>query len=228
MATPEEILKKLQPLEPIKSTVTAGGFDINETVNNLRGIDPTVDRSGVKNYKFRLQLAAMDSREEQVQFLTDKVGEEGFTRDRFGHLALTPIGLKKIGLSGDRPTLIDEPGLSPQDLVEILPSAPAVVGGILGGVAGSSTGSPVIAAELAGLGAAAGRGIGETIEDKLGLNYQPQEEVFKQTALEVPLAAAGEGVAQGLGAAGRKLLAPEAKRMTDVSRQLVKESEQIG
>jgi len=212
----------------IPEKVTQADVDANDLVTRLSRVDPEFDMAGIKDSRLRIGLAAMDTAEEQEAFLTKKVGADGFRRDRFNRLALTPEALDKLGIEHKGlPVLIDEPGLSVEDFKELAADAPAIIGGVIGGTIGSA-GGPFIAAELAGLGAFTGRTFGELLEEHMGFNLQSQNEVTKQALSEVPLSMVGEGASKVLGVAGRKLLAPEGKRVTQEALRLADDATKIG
>jgi hypothetical protein len=79
-----------------------------------------------------------------------------------------------------------------------------------------------------GLAGAAGKATQETMEQIQGENLQSFMEVTADVAKEGAIAAGSEGGVRLFGAAGRKLFAPEAKRMTPARRTALREAQDIG
>ncbi len=192
--------------------------------------DKGFDYSGVPSAKFRAALSRADNDEERKAFLDKSVGEDGYTNDAFGRLALTPTGMTKLGLKSKsgKPVVVDEGTFSRYDLADMAGSAPSIIGAMAAGSAATGVGLPAGIA-LAGLGAAGGKGYGEAIEAMMGENRQSAGEVAGDLAVEGGAAALGEGVFRGiLAPIGRKLLAPEAKRITQAGLDITDEARQIG
>ncbi|MFQ5624636.1 MAG: hypothetical protein ACE5FS_14720 [Paracoccaceae bacterium] len=200
-------------------------------VNRLRGIDETVDQSGVPLLAFRAQLSLMDTPEEVKWWLDKRVGKDGWTQDKYKNFALTPKGMKVLGFeAGNKPVRIDEPGLSTGDIADFAGDAPAILGGTGAVVTAATLGAGFPAgAAIAGLGAAAGKTVGEIGEHYAGLNLQPGEEVAGDVALEGLAAMTGEAlIGRPLAVAGRYIVAPYAKKMTPEARALAAEARAIG
>lgn len=188
--------------------------------------DARFDNSGIPLLAFRAGLSRRDTDQEKRAFLALKTGKDGFTQDKYGRYAVTPSGMKRLGLEpNDKPTLIDKPGMEKGDIADMAGVAPSVIGGV--GMATAATGVGFLPGmALAGLGAAGGKAIGEITESRH--NLQSPKEVATDLLKEGVAGATGEGLARGAGALGRKILAPEASRMTTKSRQLLREAIDLG
>lgn len=192
------------------------------------GRDPEFDQSGLQDASLRAGLSRMDTPEEKEAFLTSKVGVGGFTRDRSGNLALTVEGQKVLGLENTKPLIIDEPGLTAQDIADLRGIAPSVIGGVSAGFATTGLGIPV-AAGLTGLSAATFKGIDEALDEARGENLQTAAEVGKDILTEGALAATGEVVFRGLLAPlGRKMLAPNRPVLKPGAEELAEEAIESG
>ena len=206
-------------------------FDVGPEKRELQLLmkqDPDFSQEGVKNKALRAGLSRMDTPEEREAFLKKAVGEKGFTKDRFGNLALTPEGAKGIGQETDKPVVIDEPGLSTGDIADLRGVAPVIAGGIAGGFASTGMGIPA-AAGVTALTAAGFKGVDEAADALRGENIQTGTEVAKDLAKEGALAATGEVVFRGiLAPIGRKLLEPNASVLREGGKELAQEAADIG
>jgi len=205
--------------------VIKGAYD--EIRNNLLDIDPEFSSKGVPDFGFRAGLSAMDTDPERENYLNRITGQGGWTKDRFNQYALTPQGMTTLN-QPPIATIIDEPGLSRYDVADVAGDLPGIAGATGAGLMASGLGwAPGMA--IAGLGAAGGKALGELYEEYKGLNLQGPAEVATDLAKEGGLAATGEGIFRGfLAPIGRKLLAPEAKRVTPETKRLVGEALEIG
>ena len=73
--------------------------------------------SGVNAPWLRAKLGAAETQGEKERVLEEAVGGQGFTRNSKGDLALTPRGLKRLGIkpSSNKYVVIDESGFSFND-----------------------------------------------------------------------------------------------------------------
>ena len=246
MATPEEVFAsqgtRRSPEQVFASlnepTVTVGGEEkkkpltgdfFREMTSFVMREEPGIDyQSGIDDFGFRAKLSRADTEQERVNVLRNTFGEGTFSKDRFGAYVVKPEGLKRLGIEADKPRAIDEQGLSLNDIADLSGDAPAIAAGTVAGVATGGLGAiPAIA--TVGAATAAGKALGETVEHFAGENLQTAGEVAKDVAKEGALGAAGEGVFRSLLAPlGRKILAPEAKRMTGTVRELTQEARAQG
>jgi len=136
----------------------------------------------------RAKLSFMETDEERQNFLRQRVGDEGFTKDSKGRLALTEAGQIAEGMEPiGKNLIIDERGASLRDVADVAGLAPEVLGSVIGGVLGAP--GLVTGALGAGAGAAAGQAVEEGIEGLLGLQKQTAGEVGVDLAKEAALGA---------------------------------------
>ena len=136
----------------------------------------------------RAKLSFMETDEERQNFLRQRVGEDGFTKDAKGNLALTEAGQIAEGMEPiGKNLIIDERGASLRDVADIAGLAPEVIGSVIGGILGAP--GLVTGAVGAGAGAVAGQAVEEGIERLLGLQKQTAGEVGVDLAKEFALGA---------------------------------------
>lgn len=195
------------------------GFVDVKTKNLAAEYDKRFDyESGVQAPWLRTKLAAMETLGGKEKVLEDAVGSDGFTRDSSGSLALTPLGMERLGFdTTGKNVIIDESGFSANDFVDFA--------GALGPIAGSIIGSVVTRGRLkptypgvknmtlkqlgqislgTGTGAAAGKYVEEGTEYVAGLQDQSLSDLAKLGATEFAIGAGGEFV---FGAAAKALKA---------------------
>tara|TARA_R100001460_G_scaffold41208_1_gene76695 strand:+ start:6704 stop:10015 length:3312 start_codon:yes stop_codon:yes gene_type:complete len=183
------------------------GFVDKKTRNLAAEYDKRFDYdSGVQAPWLRTKLAAMETLGGKEKVLEDAVGSDGFTRDSSGSLALTPLGMERLGFDATgKNVIIDESGLSMNDLVDFA--------GALGPIAGSILGSVVTRGRIkpsypgiknmtlkdlgkislgTGTGAAGGKYVEEGIEYVAGLQDQGVADLAKLGATEFAIGAGGE------------------------------------
>lgn len=179
--------------------------------------------TGVRGKGIRAKLARADNFEERQNVAINLFGSDGFTYNSRGQMALTPTGLKKLGLEPDVITLgdgsklalnriIDENsfGFSQGDLADFAGMTGPLVGAltfltpqakILGGISKALqffNGGPRLARVLAaGSGSAVGKAGEEAVESIQGLQEQDAAEVGNLLKNEFVIG----GVAQGIGEA---------------------------
>jgi hypothetical protein len=178
--------------------------------------------SGVKDAKFRFDLGLAENEAEREKILSKYVGNE-YAVDSSGQLALTPEGMKMLGLADqvrtiklkngqelEQNTVIDERtfGFNRYDLADFS----GVVGPIFGSVialvpqlraakalANLLGGRPALSNMLlSGLGGAAGKGVEEAYEINKGYQAQTRDELRNLLAYEGGLGFAGQGLGEGL------------------------------
>ena len=178
--------------------------------------------SGVKNAKLRFDLGLAENEVEREKILSKYVGNE-YAVDSSGQLALTPEGMKMLGLADqvrtiklkngqelEQNTIIDERtfGFNRYDLADFS----GVVGPIFGSVialvpqlrvakalANLLGGRPALSnILLSGLGGAAGKGVEEAYEINKGYQAQTRDELRNLLAYEGVLGFAGQGLGEGL------------------------------
>jgi hypothetical protein len=165
--------------------------------------------SGVNAPWLRTKLGAMETQGGKERVLEEAVGSDGFTRNSKGDLALTPRGLKKLGIkpTSNKYVVIDESGFSFNDFADF--------SGILGPIVGSIAGSIFTRGKLkprfpglkdvsvkqlgvisagTGVGAAGGKGVEEGIEYVAGLQDNTPGELASLLATEAAIGAGGEAL----------------------------------
>ena len=176
----------------------------------------------------RAALSFMETPDEKENLLRKKVGDEGFTKDSSGRLALTPEGQAKLGYDvKDRNLIIDEEGFSfGGDIADVAGLAPETIGSVIGGIIGAPT---LVGGALgAGVGAAGGQLVEEGIESLMGLQKQSAEEVAKQAAVEGALAGTIDLVTMGTFKAGRALIQGAGKGASAAARAMGQGERQLG
>jgi len=174
----------------------------------------------------RAKISFGETAEEKELILRKIVGEEGYTKDSKGLLALTEAGQLSQGMEPiGQNLIIEDEGFSMRDISDLAGIAPETIGAVIGGVLGAPglvTGA---------VGAAAGAGLGqaaeEGIESLLGIQRQSLGEVGIDVAREAALAGtldfAGNAIFKlgkmAIGAAGKGVNAG-ARAMGQVEREL--------
>ena len=178
--------------------------------------------SGVKDAQFRFDLGLAENEVEREKILSKYVGNE-YAVDSSGQLALTPEGMKMLGLGDqvktitlkngqkiEQNTVIDERtfGFNKYDLADFS----GVVGPIFGSVVALVPQLRVAKALtnvlgcrsamanmlLSGLGGAAGKGVEEAYEINQGYQAQTRDELRTLLAYEGALGFVGQGLGEGL------------------------------
>ena len=164
----------------------------------------------------RALLSFGETSGDREAILTKLVGQDGFTRDKEGRLALTERGqaardMQPIGKN----LVIEDEGFSFGDIADLSGVLPELIGGIGGAILGLP-GGLVGSSAGAATGAAAGQAVEEGIEKLLGVQTQTLSEVGKDVAVEAALAGtfelggglifkAGKAIVGGLGAGAKRL-----------------------
>ena len=162
----------------------------------------------------RARLSFGETDEEKEAILQSLVGEEGYTKDSKGQLALTEIGQEKRGIDPvGKNLVIEDKGFSFGDIADVAGILPEVVLGTAGAIGGGILGSavPVLgtvggSAVGGGAGSAAGQAIEEGIESLLGFQRQTGKEVAKDVAIEGAIGAAGSVIGDLVVRAGRGII----------------------
>ena len=156
---------------------------LNSSTNRDEGFDyETGAGSGL-----RAKLSFMETAEEKEKLLRRIVGEDGFTKDSEGLLALTEIGQLNQGMKPvGKNLVIEDEGFSFGDVADLAGLVPETAGAVIGGILGAP--GLVTGAAGASIGAAAGQSVEEYIENLLGLQTQSGMEVAKDVAREAALA----------------------------------------
>tara|TARA_R100001440_G_scaffold66070_1_gene87019 strand:- start:14 stop:3043 length:3030 start_codon:yes stop_codon:yes gene_type:complete len=176
----------------------------------------------------RAKLSFMETPEEKENFLLQRVGASGFTKDSQGRLALTPEGQAKEGMKPiDKNLVIEEESFTLRDISDVAGLAPETIGSIIGGVLGAPGGIFTSALGAAG-GAAGGQLIEEGIEKLLGLQKQTLGEVAKDAGTEALLAGTIDLATMGTYKGVRALIQGAGKSANVAARALGQGERQLG
>ncbi len=225
--SPQEQLKKFRASQDSGSSL---GMERAKSFEELRASasdrDEGFDYETGAGGKIRSLVSFGETPEEKELILRKMVGEEGYTKDSKGRLALTEAGQVSQGMEPIGQNLIlEEEGLSFRDVADFAGIAPETIGAVVGGILGA----PGLVTGAAG--AAAGAGLGqaaeEGIESLLGIQRQSLGEiggdVLKEAALAGTLDFAGNAIFKlgkaAIGAAGKGVNAG-ARAMGQVEREL--------
>jgi hypothetical protein len=195
--TSEELSKIQNYFSPSSKEVQRTSFA--DLMNQVRSAsrDEGFDYETGADSGLRAKISFGETAEEQEAILAKEVGIDGYTRDSFGRLALTPEGQRKRGMKNITGNLIiEDEGFSVGDIADLTGILPETIGsvagailGLPGGLIGSSAGAAV--------GAAAGQTIEEGIESLLGVQKQTLGEVAGDVATEAAIAGTVELVTLG-------------------------------
>ena len=186
--SPQELLRKFRAENPTGSSL---GMERAKSFADLvtKSKDQDFDYDTGAKGGLRAKLSFMETAEEKENFLRQRVGDEGFTKDSKGNLALTPAGQAKEGMEPiGKNLVIEDKGFTLRDFSDVAGLVPETVGSIVGGILGAP-GLFTGALGAAG-GAAAGQTVEEAIEGLMGLQKQTGQEVLKDVATEAAIAGA--------------------------------------
>lgn len=183
-------------------------------------------KSGIPNARFRAAFGFMSADSEKQWYLDSKIGQGNWGKDNLGTYYVKPEGLKRLGITSDKPVAIDESGFSRYDFADLAGDLPAIAGGIGMGTAATGVGAlPGMA--LAGLGAAGGKAYSEVAKRLMGIP-KSAEETAQELGGEALAGAAGEGLFRGGRAIGRKILGPGRAMMTPAKTELAEDAVKRG
>jgi len=226
--TPDEIIDRVAREETL-SRQGAAPFESPDTTATAA---PEIDRSGVKDYGLRANLARADNASEYQL----RLKEAGFTEDMYfqdpqtGEFALrldrVPQPLKKqYGLEGSGNLQIeDEKAFTKQDIAEFFS---ANSGPILAGTAASIAAGPfglLAAMGAAGAGSAGGYLLEEGLEYAGDVQDQDLASVGRTAAYEAIAGSLGEGVGRGVAAVGGRLIKGPGGDVANEARSLGREA----
>jgi hypothetical protein len=175
----------------------------------------------------RAKLSFMETAQEKENFLRNRVGETGFTKDAQGRLALTPEGQAKEGMEPiGKNLVIEEEGFTLRDISDLAGVAPETIGSVIGGIIGAP--GLVTGAIGAGIGAGLGQAAEEGIESLLGLQSQSLGEVAKDVGKEAALAGAIDFATVGTFKGVRALMQGAGKTVNAGARALGQGERELG
>lgn len=176
--------------------------------NAEQGVDYTSGVDNVEGFS-RFGYGRMETDKERENYLTDKIGKDGFRQDSMGRFVITKKGRATLGMGEGPEVSVDEAGLSWGDVKDFLgsvgvPLATGLTAGILTGGIGF-----VPAAGAAFVAGFAGKALDEGVEYAQGLQDQSFSDVMRDSALEGVFGVVGEGVGRAISkAAGRLIKGP--------------------
>ena len=189
-SNPEDVSSVLSMLQPQDNTYIRKEFGDLAVSSDSQKFDTS---SGIQSFSLRAALGVADNAADEEKQLKKLFGmtELDYTRDSRGRLALTPSGGEKVGVQIDKPTLVDELGLSRYDFADLTGIAPEIIGGVGGALKGAAVGLPlgpvgalITGAIGAGAGAASGQAIEEVVETVAGIQGQTFGEVAQDVGRE--------------------------------------------
>lgn len=232
--TPDEVIDRVAREETLSREGSTVGEATAATPETSSA--PEIDRSGVKDYGLRANLARADNTSEYELRLQDA----GFSKDMYfqdpqtGEFVLRldtiPQNLKKeYGLKGSGNLQIeDDERFTKQDIAEFFS---ANSGPILAGTAASiaTGGLGIIPAMLAaGAGSAGGYLLEEGVEYVGGVQDQDLASVGRTAAYEAIAGSLGEGVGRGIAAVGGRLIKGPGGDIANEARAIGREALEAG
>ena len=203
----------------------ASSFDdiVRQTSNKDEGFDYDTGAAG----GLRAKISFGETAEEKELILRKIVGEEGYTKDSKGLLALTEAGQLSQGMEPiGQNLIIEDEGFSMRDISDLAGIAPETIGAVIGGVLGAPglvTGA---------VGAAAGAGLGqaaeEGIESLLGIQRQSLGEVGIDVAREAALAGTLDFAGNAIFKLGKMAIGAAGKGVNAGARALGQVEQEIG
>ena len=190
---------------------------LGQLVDEREGRDrENFDYNSGADGKLRSLVSFGETSGDKEAILTSLVGEEGFTRDEGGNLALTEKGQLDRGIEyKGKNLIIEDDAFSMRDFSDLAGIVPEVVGGVAGSIIGGILGIPggppgIIAGSVAGsaFGAGSFQAIEEGIESLLGVQTQTGKEVAKDVVMEAAVAGGLDlvgGTVLSIGRGGKKL-----------------------
>jgi hypothetical protein len=209
-----------------------------ETGVNYKGLRSTLGRAETSEEKDKVlrdlfnSIRGVTTAEDQEAVLENKVGNDGFTRNTKGQLAITPKGLEDLGLDVkqrkladgtviDLNTIIDEKGTTTGDFADFSGIAGPIIGAltflspqarVINGLRALFGGNQVLARMFAsGTGSAVGKAAEEEIFDtQQGFQLQDRDDLNNLYKTEFFLGSIGQGIGEGIGGAYGLLLGRKA------------------
>ena len=202
-----------------------------ETGVNYKGLRSKLGRAETSQEKDKVLRNLFDSikgvttAEDQESVMENKVGNEGFTRNTKGQLAITPKGLEELGLDVQQKTLADGSVIDLNTIIDensfnLRTGDFADFSGIAGPIIGALTflspqarvisglrallgGNKVLANMFAsGTGSAVGKAAEEEIFDtQQGFQLQDRDDLNKLYGTEFLLGSIGQGIGEAVGGA---------------------------
>ena len=211
-----------------------------ETGVNYKGLRGKLGRTETEQEENKVlrdlfnSIKGIETAEDQDSVLENKVGNEGFTRNTKGQLALTPTGLEELGLPVQQRTLADGSVINLNTVIDensfnLRTGDFADFSGIAGPIAGALTflspqlkviqglralfgGNKVLANIFAsGVGSAVGKAAEEEVFDtQQGFQLQDRDDLNSLYTTEFILGSVGQGLGEAVGGAYGLLLGRKA------------------
>ena len=133
-----EMIKIQTALRGLQIDYDVGSEDTEFTGSSVDQNNVGFDRTtGIQDAGLRAGLSIVDDAEEREAVLQrNGLTVEDYTRDSGGQLALTPSGAKKFGIETDQNIIIDEKGMSANDISDLAGIAPEIGGAVGGALVG--------------------------------------------------------------------------------------------
>jgi len=186
------------------------GFIDAKTNQLAKSYDTNFDYdTGVDALWLRTKLGAQETLHGKETILKEAVGSNGFTIDSSGNLALTPLGLERMGINpnSNKNVVIDESGFSAGDFADFSGTYGPIVGSIAGSILtrgkikpkfpGIKSKTLIDLGKISlgtGTGAVAGKTAEESLEYVSGLQDNTPAELAELAAQEFAIGAGGEFV----------------------------------
>lgn len=211
-------------LRPGKSMVERASGIAKESKNTILMRDPGVNyEREVEDFGLRAGFGRMSNDAERDNYLSRSVGQGNFGKDKYGRYYIHPEGLKSLGISSDKPIVLDKAGATRYDVADYAGDAPAMLGAIGGALLASGLGAlPGMAA--AGSGAIIGKTIDELVKSGQGLNLKTPVEQGSTIMNEGVAGILGEGIGRGAIGLGRFAMKPYGRFADPERRVLTREA----
>ena len=173
--------------------------------NQLLSEDPIQEQQSPISLKERLFLGAVNDRD-----------REKYLRSKYSNVQRLPDGKFAVGNDNRNLQPIDPQGLFNDvlgDLADVASEIPVIAGQIMGATAGATLGNVPGAIAGSGIGAGVGE-LGKIAIGKMsGIDERTAEEMATDVVISSAFGAAGESLAIGTKAFGKKVLAPKLSSM---------------
>ena len=209
----ETSIQGLSPQEQLAQFRASRSVGSSLGMERAKSFDELTTETGDENFDYetgasgglRALVSFGETPGDKEAILKKLVGEEGYTKDSEGRLALTPEGQKIRGMEpSDKNIVLEEKGFSFRDLADLTGIVPETVGSVIGGILGAP--GFVTGAAGAAAGAVAGQAVEEAIEAMLGVQTQTAPEVTKDLAKEALLAGSFDAAGTAIFVVGKKII----------------------
>ena len=225
--SPAEELRQIRSLSNVTSLGIPRARSFEEVNKSSSQEDEGFEYETGAKGGLRAKLSFMETAEEKENFLLNRVGEDGFTKDSKGNLALTEVGQIREGMEPiGKNLVIEDKGFSLRDFSDLAGIAPETIGAVIGGILGAP--GLVTGAAGAAAGAALGQSAEEGIESLLGLQKQSLGEVGIDVAREAALAGTLDFAGNAIFKLGKMAIGAAGKGANASARALGQVEQEIG